>query len=64
MPPRSQPKPKPIDLSTWLLEVKLPAEVVKQGMECHFVKRLLKYLWRTWRVRCTAFVDNPPDEPN
>jgi hypothetical protein len=55
MPPRSQAKP--IDLSTWLLEVKLPADVVRQGMETHFMKRFLKAMWRRWGVRCTAFVD-------
>jgi hypothetical protein len=62
-PPRPTPSPPPAgaqvtDPSTWLLEVRLPAEVVKQGMEIHFMKRLLKYLWRTWQVRCTAFLDD------
>jgi hypothetical protein len=41
---------------TWLLRIELPAGLPNPP---RFVARLLKHLWRCWRVRCVAVLDVP-----
>jgi hypothetical protein len=41
---------------TWLLKIELPANV---GDRRRFVARMLKYLLRTWGVKCVALIDVP-----
>jgi hypothetical protein len=43
---------------TWYLEVRLPAGLPNVG---RFMARVLKYLLRTWGVRCIALRDGLPE---
>jgi hypothetical protein len=45
--------------STWTFKFRLPADVPVHRAG-RFVARVLKYLLRTWGVKCVAVRDNPP----
>jgi hypothetical protein len=44
----------------WTFTLELPPDV-QHGSR--FIARLLKWLWRSWRVRCVAVLDTPADPP-
>jgi hypothetical protein len=39
----------------WTFTVELPADVGNGG---RYAARILKWLWRTWRVRCTGLEES------
>ncbi len=41
----------------WVFTMQLPADVSNGGRDA---ARVLKWLWRCWRVRCIAVLEAPP----